>query len=110
MVDEAKIVEATAAAGAGAHVVASMRERLAALVPDLVEIYDESVEHLGHAGAKAGGGHYQLLIVARAFEGESRVARHRMIYAALGTLLEREIHALAINAYTPEELARALPT
>ena len=91
-------------------VVASMRDRLAALAPDVVEIYDESGEHVGHEGAKGGGGHYQLLIVARAFEGESRVARHRMIYAALGSMLQQEIHALAINAYTPEELARALPT
>jgi BolA protein len=90
-------------------VVASMRERLAALTPDVVEIYDDSGEHIGHEGAKGGGGHYHLLIVARAFEGASRVARHRMIYAALGALLQREIHALAIIAYTPEELARALP-
>jgi BolA protein len=103
MVNDAKVVAST-------EVVASMRDRLAALAPDVVEIYDESGEHVGHEGAQGGGGHYQLLIVARAFEGESRVARHRMIYAALGPLLQREIHALAINAYTPEELARALPT
>lgn len=87
-----------------------MRNRLAALAPDVVEIYDESGEHVGHEGAKGGGGHYQLLIVSRVFEGEPRLARHRMVYAALGGMLQREIHALAISAYTPEELARALPT
>jgi BolA protein len=107
MVNDAKV-------GTGAvpalEVVELMRERLAALAPDVVEIYDESGEHLGHEGAKGGGGHYQLLVVARAFEGEPRLARHRMVYAALGGMLQREIHALAITAYTPEELARALPT
>ncbi len=90
---------------ASTEVVGAMRERLAALAPERVEIFDESAAHAGHEGAKAGGGHYRLLVVARAFEGASRVARHRMVYAALGGLLQREIHALAISAYTPEELA-----
>jgi BolA protein len=107
VVDDSQSTSMGGAASAG--VVVAMRERLAVLAPDLVEIYDESAEHAGHEGAKGGGGHYQLLIVARAFESAPRVARHRMIYAALGTLLQREIHALAISAYTPEELARALP-
>ncbi|HXV08245.1 MAG TPA: BolA family protein [Burkholderiales bacterium] len=90
---------------ASSNIIAAMRERLAALAPDLVEIFDESAAHAGHEGAKGGGGHYRLLIVARAFESASRVARHRMVYAALGALLRREIHALAISAVTPEELA-----
>jgi BolA protein len=90
-------------------VVASIRGRLAALTPQVVEIFDESGDHVGHEGAKAGGGHYQLLIVASAFEGQPRVARHRLVYQALGPMMQREIHALAITAYTPEELARALP-
>lgn len=86
------------------EIVAMMRERLAALAPDVVEIYDESHEHIGHAGAKGGGGHFQLLIVARAFQGQPRLTRHRLVYQALGALMQREIHALAITAYTPEEL------
>ena len=89
--------------------VSSMRERLAVLDPELVEIYDESGEHIGHAGAKSGGGHYRLLIVSRAFEGRSGVARHRMVYGALGAMMQQEIHALAITAYTPEELNKVLP-
>jgi len=81
-----------------------MRERLAALDPDSLEIYDESREHAGHAGAQSGGGHYQLTIVSRRFEGRSRVARHRMVYAALAGLMQSRIHALAITAWTPEEV------
>lgn len=88
---------------------AAIRERLTVLEPDLVELYDESGEHVGHAGAKDGGGHYQLLIVSNRFEGQSRVARHRMVYQALGDMLKRQVHALAITAYTREELNRAFP-
>ena len=84
-------------------VVASMEVRLAALEPELIEIYDESGEHVGHAGAQSGGGHYQLTIVARRFAGQSRVARHRLVYDALGGMMQAEIHALAITALTPEE-------
>ena len=71
-----------------------IRERLAALEPELVEIYDESGEHIGHAGAQSGGGHYQLTIVSPAFDGQSRVARHRMVYDALGDMMQKQIHAL----------------
>lgn len=88
---------------------ARLRERLASLQPDLVEIYDESGEHIGHEGAKGGGGHYQLLIVSERFAGQTRVARHRMIYAALVGMMQREVHALAITAYTREEMERAFP-
>jgi BolA protein len=93
-----------------AGIVESMELRLAALEPDLVEIYDESGEHIGHAGAQSGGGHYQLTIVARRFEGQSRVARHRLVYDALGEMMRKEIHALAITALTPEELREVWPT
>jgi BolA protein len=89
--------------------IASMRERLAALEPEIVEIFDESGEHIGHAGAQSGGGHYQLLICSRRFEDQSRVARHRMVYAALNGLMQAQIHALAITAYTPEEMSAAFP-
>jgi BolA protein len=86
-----------------------MRARLRALEPEAIEIYDESAQHAGHAGAQAGGGHYVLLVVSRRFAGQSRVARHRLVYAALGDLMQTQIHALAITAYTPEELQAALP-
>jgi len=86
------------------NVAATMRDRLAALGPESVEILDESGAHVGHAGAADGGGHFQLIIVAQAFAQQPLQARHRMIYAALGTLMHREIHALAIKAYAPDEI------
>lgn len=83
---------------------AAIRERLAALDPESIELLDESAAHAGHAGAKAGGGHFRLTVVSRRFAGRGKLARHRMIYAALGPLMQREIHALAINALAPDEL------
>jgi BolA family transcriptional regulator, general stress-responsive regulator len=90
-------------------VVASMEQGLAGLQPELLEIYDQSREHADHAGAQGGGGHYQVLIVSRRFEGESRVTRHRMVYEALGAMLHKQIHALAITALTPQELQEVFP-
>ena len=86
-----------------AGIVESMERHLAVLEPELVEIYDESGEHIGHAGAQSGGGHYQLTIVAQRFVGQTRVARHRLVYEALGGMMRKDIHALAITALTPEE-------
>lgn len=80
-----------------------MRDRLAALHPIEIEIGDDSALHAGHAGARSGGGHYNLHIVSAAFEGKNTVARHRLIYAALGEMMKGEIHALAIRAQTAEE-------
>lgn len=77
---------------------------LAALAPESLEIIDESAAHAGHAGAQSGGGHYRLLIVARAFEGKSTQLRHRMVYDALGPMMKHDIHALAIKAYAPGEI------
>ena len=77
---------------------------LAALAPESLEIVDESAAHAGHAGAQSGGGHYRLLIVARAFEGKSTQLRHRMVYDALGPMMTHDIHALAIKAYAPGEI------
>ncbi len=82
----------------------AIRERLAALEPQSVDLLDESGEHAGHAGAKAGGSHFRLTIVSPRFSGKDQIARHRMIYEALGPLMQREIHALAIRALTPDEL------
>ena len=79
-----------------------MRERLAVLEPSLVEIEDDSALHAGHAGARDGG-HYRLHIVAAAFAGKTTVARHRLVYDALGDLMRNGIHALAIRAQAPDE-------
>ncbi len=81
-----------------------IRQRLAVLAPVKVELIDDSALHAGHAGARSGGGHYRLSIVSAAFAGKNTVARHRMIYAALGDMMRKEIHALAIQAETPEDL------
>ena len=82
---------------------AMIRERLARLAPEALEVFDDSHEHAGHAGSRDGGGHFQLLIVSREFAGKSAVARHRLVYQALSDLMPKQIHALAIRAYTPEE-------
>ena len=79
-----------------------IRERLAALNPLALDLLDESGQHAGHAGAASGGGHWQLTIVSEAFRGKSAVARHRMVYEALGDLMKRDIHALKIEALAPE--------
>ena len=81
----------------------AIRERLAVLEPVTLELHDESAEHAGHAGAASGGGHWQLTIVSDAFRGMSPVARHRMVYEALGDLMKRDIHALKIEAFAPEQ-------
>ena len=81
-----------------------MQQRLAALTPESMEILDESGRHIGHEGAKSGGGHYQVVLVSPRFHGLSLPARHRMVYDALGPLMHNAIHALSIKAYAPEEL------
>lgn len=84
--------------------IATMRTLLAALNPIRLEIVDESHKHAGHAGSRDGGGHYLLQIVTTEFAGKGTLARHRMIYSALGDMMKREIHALNIQANTPDEL------
>ena len=74
-----------------------------ALQPQSLEIIDESARHAGHAGAAAGGGHFVVRIVAGAFQGKSPIQRHRMVYDALGDMMQRDIHALSIQASTPDE-------
>jgi BolA protein len=86
------------------NVAASIRERLAVLEPVQLELVDESAQHEGHAGARPGGQtHWRLTIVSPRFSGQSTVARHRMVYQALGELMQHPIHALAITARSPEE-------
>ncbi|HSH08602.1 MAG TPA: BolA family protein [Burkholderiales bacterium] len=83
---------------------AEIRARLAALAPEQVELVDESDRHKGHAGWQPGGGtHWRLRIVSPQFAGKSTVARHRMVYASLGDLMQHPIHALAIQARVPGE-------
>lgn len=82
----------------------AIRRKLSALRPVSMELRDESHQHIGHAGARpSGGSHWQLTIVSEAFRGKNAVARHRMVYEALGDLMERDIHALRIEALAPEQ-------
>jgi len=81
-----------------------IRRRLETLAPQRLELIDESARHEGHAGARPGGNtHWRLTIVSPAFAGKPTVARHRMVYDALGDLMNEPIHALAIAARVPGE-------
>jgi len=78
----------------------------AALAPTLLEITDDSHLHAGHAGAASGGSHYSVKIVSDRFEGSTLVMRHRLVYDAVHDMISKvEVHALAINAIAPSELA-----
>jgi BolA protein len=82
----------------------TIRQRLQALEPVSQQLADESEQHHGHSGWREGGGtHWRLAIVSPRFAGQSAVARHRMVYQAIGELMHNPIHALAITAQTPEE-------
>ncbi|MEZ5541913.1 MAG: BolA family protein [Pseudomonadota bacterium] len=82
----------------------ALRERLAQqLHPVRLEIIDESAKHAGHAGAASGGGHFIVRITAAAFRDKSLIQRHRLVYDALGDMMQRDIHALSIDARSPEE-------
>ncbi|KRG65931.1 cell division protein BolA [Stenotrophomonas humi] len=80
---------------------------LAALAPELLEVEDDSHRHAGHAGARDGRGHFNVVVVSEAFAGKAPLARHRAVYAALGAMMETDIHALSIKALTPGEHAGA---
>jgi len=75
----------------------------ARLVIEDIEIIDDSRRHAGHAGAASGGGHYIVKVVSADFAGKSSVERHRMVYEALGTRMQRDIHALALTTRAPGE-------
>ncbi len=80
-----------------------LRDRLsAALAPCDIDIVDDSHLHAGHAGARHGG-HYSVTIVAAVFAGKNLLERHRIVYAAVGDLMNTDIHALSIKALTPHE-------
>jgi len=84
--------------------ISRIEERLReSLSPSQLTLEDESHLHAGHAGARDGRGHFRLSIVSEHFQGVSRVKRHRLVYAALGDEMRRDIHALVIEAFTPAE-------
>lgn len=84
--------------------IARMRELLTAeFSPLQLDIVDESHKHAGHAGARDGRGHFRVRILAAAFAGLSPVKRHQRVYAALGTMMQTDIHALALETRTPDE-------
>lgn len=78
-----------------------IRAALAALEPVDMALIDESHKHIGHEGARDGRGHFAVRVVSAAFAGKSSVARHRMVYAALGELMQTDIHAMSIEALAP---------
>lgn len=83
---------------------AQIRARLEqALAPVRLDIEDESHLHAGHAGSREGKGHFNVHIVSDRFAGQTPIARHRMIYAALAELMQTDIHALSIDAQAPDE-------
>ena len=75
----------------------------AAFEPRYVLVKDQSHLHVGHAGAQDGKGHFDVKVIASAFAGKNRIERHRMVYAALGDMMDTDIHALAINAVATDE-------
>lgn len=83
----------------------TMRHRLSALEPQSLDIRDDSHQHLGHGGFREDGSHFSMRIVSAQFEGKMPIARHRMVYAALGDMMKDDIHAMNIDAKTPAEAA-----
>lgn len=82
-----------------------IREALAALQPVTLDVIDDSHKHAGHEGARDGRGHFTVRIVSPVFAGKAPLARHRAVYAALGEMMQTDIHALAIEAKAPGEAA-----
>lgn len=81
-----------------------MRERLqATLAPARLEIEDQSHLHVGHPGARDGRGHFRIVIESARFSGKPPIARHRLVYEALGEMMQTDIHALSIQALVPEQ-------
>ncbi len=79
-----------------------IRQRLEQLSPSKIELVDASADHAGHAQA-GGAGHFFLTIVSERFAGKNPVQRHQLVYRTLGDLMKSEIHALSIQAFTPDE-------
>lgn len=83
-----------------------IRAALQSLNPLSVEVIDDSHKHAGHEGARDGRGHFTVGIVSEAFAGLAPLARHRKVYEAVGTMMQTDIHALSIQARTPQEAGR----
>ena len=82
---------------------ATLESRLAAFDPIALEVRDDGAQHVGHAGAAGGAGHFSVTIVSEHFLGMTRLARHRAILDRVGDLIPYPVHALAIAAYAPDE-------
>jgi BolA family transcriptional regulator, general stress-responsive regulator len=81
-----------------------LRTRLeSAFATARVSVIDDSERHAGHAGARGGAGHFIVRIESQAFTGRTRLQRHRMVYEALADMLPAEIHALSIEAISPDD-------
>jgi BolA protein len=74
-----------------------------AFSPVEILVKDQSHLHAGHAGARDGRGHFEVRIVADAFAGKSRIQRHRMVFEALGDMMQTDIHALSVHAIVPDD-------
>ncbi len=85
--------------------VSRIRSALGALDPSSLDIRDDSHKHAGHTGARDGRGHFSVHLVSARFEGLPPLRRHRLVYDALGALMQTDIHAVAIQARTPAEAA-----
>ena len=82
--------------------IAALKEALSSLKPSYLNIQDDSALHAGHAGNQ-GGGHYTIIIVSEAFNNQPLIRRHRLVYDAVGSLMDQAIHALSIQAKTSTE-------
>ena len=86
---------------------AEIEKRLnATFNPEVLGVEDESYKHKGHEGAKDGRSHFRVLIISEVFAGKNLIDRHRLIYNALDEMMRIDIHALAIDAWAPDELDR----
>jgi BolA protein len=92
------------ALGTGPVATEMLRRLNSALQPSRMDLVDDSEQHRGHGGYNpAGESHFSLMVESPAFVGKSRVERQRMIYAALGDLMNERVHALSIRAAAPGE-------
>ena len=81
-----------------------IRQRIEAhLSVQQIDVIDDSHLHAGHAGARDGRGHFRVRIVAKDFEGLRPIQRHQLVYRSLGDMMQTDIHALSIAAFTPAE-------
>jgi BolA protein len=74
-----------------------------AFVPTELLVKDQSHLHAGHAGAREGKGHFDVRIVSDKFTGLNRIQRHRMVYDSLGSFMQSDVHALRVNAISPQD-------